>query len=125
MSFVEGTCTWKRRILLALLFGCHPAAAPHFPLELVVEVIAIALPPAAMAAIALRSLYETGRVSCSDMDLGGSLSSLASEFVALQANKNRMTIAESAPQFKRLVLRTEDLLANESRQWWVLMRCRG
>ena len=94
-----------------------------------VETAAIIIPPIAAAAMALRAICENQGISYSYAAHASELGklSLALKELEVRAETVRSQTPEAdavALQFKRLVLRTEDALADELRQWWTLMRCR-
>jgi hypothetical protein len=89
--------------------------------QLVTEILAIVLPPVGAAATGLQSLLEGRRLSRSYRDRALTLSGLATAFLKLQPQFAAGRADEQNEfQFKRLVLRTEETLATELLQWWLL-----
>jgi hypothetical protein len=108
--------------LAALYFGSHDEAGERSVSQLVTEILAIVLPPVGAAATGLQSILEGRRLSRSYRDRAKALTKLETALVKLQPE-----FAAGGPenarhefQFKRLVLRTEEALAGELQQWWLL-----
>jgi hypothetical protein len=114
--------------LILLLTETHGPDSGRSDWQLAVEIIAIFLPPVGAAATALQSLFEGRRLSRSYRDQARALQNLASSFLELQ--QQMLATVSPTPQqqarwelqLKRLVLRTEDVLASEMRQWCLLMQ---
>jgi hypothetical protein len=113
--------------LILLLTGTHGPGDVRSAWQLVVEIVAIVLPPVGAAATALQSLFEGRRLSRSYGDRARTLQRLVSAFSELQqqmtapGSKTPYQLARWEFQLKRLVLRTEEVLASELHQWWLLM----
>lgn len=81
------------------------------------------LPPVGAAATGLQSLLEGRRLSRSYKDRALTLTKLETSLVKLQPHFEAGTAQNNHEfQFKRLVLRTEEALASELLQWWLLRR---
>ncbi|HSB12023.1 MAG TPA: hypothetical protein VLM38_21230 [Blastocatellia bacterium] len=107
--------------LAALYFGSHGDGARSTS-QLITEILAIVLPPVGAAATGLQSLLEGRRLSRSYKDRARTLTNLESALVNLQTEFAAAGPGREAHefQFKRLVLRTEEALASELLQWWLL-----
>lgn len=92
--------------------------------QLVTEVLAIVLPPVGAAATGLQSLLEGRRLSRSYEDRVLTLTAIEEALVDLQPgfDGGGPTPEDDEFKFKRLVLRTEEALASELLQWWLLRR---
>jgi hypothetical protein len=84
----------------------------------ILEILAIVLPPVGAAATALQSLFEGRRLSRSYEDRALTLTNLAAALACIKPPLAAGGTDEF--QFKRLVLRTENALASELHQWWLL-----
>lgn len=110
--------------LASLYLGTHTDGTERSTSQLVTEILAIVLPPVGAAATGLQSLLEGRRLSRSYAHRALMLTGLADTFLTLQPQ----FAADGPPreehefQFKRLVLRTEEALASELLQWWLLRR---
>lgn len=113
--------------LAALYFGTHGDGGERSVSQLVTEILAIVLPPVGAAATGLQSILEGRRLSRSYKDRAKMLTKLETSLVRLQPEFAAAgpQLAEHEFQFKRLVLRTEDALASELLQWWLLRRSGG
>ena len=96
--------------------------------QLVVEIVAIVLPPVGAAATALQSLFEGRRLSRSYGDRARALPASGQCLLGTPATDSSSRLEDATPagpvgsfQLKRLVLRTEEVLAGELHQWWLLM----
>jgi hypothetical protein len=119
----------KLVLIVALL-----AALTHLLLQgkwgdRLVEILAIALPPLGIALYSLRGLYEWRRLSLAYREQWGELKQIRSQLLALwnklQCGLDASNRREIEFQFKRLVLRAEELFAAEMHQWYVLVRSEG
>lgn len=112
--------------LAALYFGAH-GEGERAASQLVTEILAIVLPPVGAAATGLQSVLEGRRLSRSYKDRAKKLTTLESLLVKLQSEfaKSGAQRVEFEFQFKRLVIRTEEALASELLQWWLLRRSGG
>jgi hypothetical protein len=108
--------------LAALYFGAHGEGGGRSVSQLVTEILAIVLPPVGAAATGLQSILEGRRLSRSYKDRAKVLTKLESSLVRLQPEfATAGNDSENHEfQFKRLVLRTEEALASELLQWWLL-----
>jgi hypothetical protein len=90
--------------------------------QLVTEILAIVLPPVGAAASALQSLFEGRRLSRSYGDRVLTLTGLEASLLKLQPQFDAAGCKGEEHEFlfKRLVLRTEETLASELLQWWLL-----
>jgi len=110
----------------------HSGSLDH----LLIGIFAIVLPPVGSALIALQSLYESRRLSLSYQGHADVLTSLANDGLALQmeieevfpsgigdslTDQERAKKAQFELRLKRLILRTEELLASELRHWWLVV----
>ena len=111
--------------LASLYFGSRGGGERTWS-QLTIEVLAIVLPPVGAASIALQSLFEGRRLSRSYAERARALTSLETALLSLQS---KMSSGDSQVpdrrkqcefQLKRLVLRTEEVLATELLQWWLL-----
>jgi hypothetical protein len=82
------------------------------------EILAIVLPPIGAAATALQSLREGRRLSRFYADRALTLTNMAAALTDIESRSASGGAEEF--QFKRLVLRTEDTLADELLEWWLL-----
>jgi hypothetical protein len=111
--------------LATLFYGDH-AQSERTLSQLMIEVLAIVLPPVGSAATALQSLFEGRRLSRSYADRARGLTGVETALLSLHpeiANCDSQTSEDRKRcefQLKRLVLRTEEILANELLQWWML-----
>ena len=107
--------------LAALYFGTH-GNGERSGSQLITEILAIVLPPVGAAATGVQSLLEGRRLSRSYRDRARMLTKLETALVKLQPEFARggSGLQEHEFQFKRLVLRTEEALASELLQWWLL-----
>jgi hypothetical protein len=109
--------------LAALYFGTHGNGNERSVSQLATEILAIVLPPVGAAATGLQSLLEGRRLSRSYKDRALTLTNLETSLVKLQPHFDAGTAQHDHEfQFKRLVLRTEEALASELLQWWLLRR---
>jgi len=110
--------------LVTLLVGTFEANARFRVLQLVIEIAAIGLPPLGSGAAALQSLYQGRRLGRSYEFHAKELEIIKNELSALNVAWKEKTIAQENFEFKlkRIVLRTEELLANELRVWFFVMR---
>jgi len=116
---------------LTMLFVVpHDASHGRTPAQVAVEAVAITPPPLGSAAIALQLLLQGRSLSRLYRRQGRLLSVLSCQLHDLKeqiAARERLVPDESLTperadlELKRLVLRTEELLANEQQQWWQLM----
>jgi hypothetical protein len=108
--------------LASLYFGTHGSGGERSGSQLVTEILAIVLPPVGAAATGLQSLLEGRRLSRSYADRALMLTGLAEAFLTLQPQftTGGPPREEHEFRFKRLVLRTEEALASELLQWWLL-----
>jgi len=113
--------------LATLYFGDHAlVGAERTASQLTIEILAIVLPPVGAAAIALQSLLEGRRLSRSYADRERLLTNIETALVGLHpemAASNSQTPEHRERcefQLKRLVLRTEAVLASDFLQWWLL-----
>jgi hypothetical protein len=84
------------------------------------EVLAITLPPVGMAILSIQSFKQVRRTGYSYLDQSRALNHIAVAFAKLvPASMPSEDRAHWEFRLKRLVLRTEELLANELRQWWI------
>ncbi|MEA3400534.1 MAG: hypothetical protein U9R79_04745 [Armatimonadota bacterium] len=126
---------WRRGILgaAAIAAGMHFAAlwlsspADQSSFRLVIEILAIVLPPTSSAVEALQGLYQGRRLGCLYRDVAAGLSKLAPQFTTLIAqvpdgHADDDELAELDFAFRRLVLRAEELMTGEWRNWCVVMR---
>jgi hypothetical protein len=105
-------------------------------LHLAVGLAAIVYPPASAALTALQSLFESKRLSRSYHGHTVVLTGLVEECMKLQdeietviptskdLDRNSLTERQKTDQekrLKRLILRTEELLASELRHWWLVV----
>ena len=110
--------------LATLYFGSHGEGARTLS-QLMIEVLAIVLPPVGSAATALQSLFEGRRLSRSYADRARVLTTLETGLLNLHqkmtANSSQTPAQQKECEFllKRLVLRTEELLASDLLQWWL------
>jgi hypothetical protein len=122
---------------LILIFALVLAAAhfvmvlPDFPSKyergrLLVEILAITLPPIGAAVAALQSFLQNRRLSYSYGFHSMGLDGLAHELSDLQRKSATGVTPATDPQcrleFKRLVLQAEGLFASEMSQWYFVMR---
>jgi hypothetical protein len=111
--------------LATLYFGSRGGGERTWS-QLTIEVLAIVLPPVGAAAIALQSLFEGRRLSRSYEDRARALTNLETALLSLSpkiaASGSQTPEHRSQCEFqlKRLVLRTEQVLASELLQWWLL-----
>lgn len=111
--------------LATIYFGSH-GEGPRTLSQLVIEVLAIVLPPVGSAAAALQSLFEGRRLGRSYADRARVLTTLETALLSLHqqmtANSSQTPAQQKECDFllKRLVLRTEELLASDLLQWWLL-----
>jgi len=110
--------------LISLIFGTYETGGGRPLLRLVIEIAAITLPPIGSAAAALQAVFQGRRLGRSYKLHSLDLDVLHHELLALGAAKTETTISQENYEFqlKRLVLRTEELLANELRVWYFIMR---
>lgn len=104
-------------------------------LSVLVGIIAIVLPPIAMILVALQALYESRRLSRSYEEQADLLHSLVREFTSLEEDiraaaelgleDEDSVLGALDFQFKRLVLRTEDVIVHELRQWGLVIGSAG
>lgn len=108
--------------LASLYFGTHTEGTERSTSQLVTEILAIVLPPVGAAATGMQSLLDVRRLSRSYADRALMLTGLADAFLKLQPQftTGGPPRPEDEFQFKRLVIRTEEALANELLQWWLL-----
>jgi len=108
--------------LAALYFGTHAEGNERSSSQLVTEILAIVLPPVGAAATGLQSLLEGRRLSRSYKDRARMLTNLEGALVKLEPEFTKAGPSHEGRefQFKRLVLRTEEALASELLQWWLL-----
>lgn len=127
------------RVTKGVLIGALVMSAMHLisliflppegrlPLHLIIEILAITLPPIGAALAALQTFFQYRRLSHSYEYHSRALSDLTP---ALQQLLIRMENKEFQPdeknrlnlEFKRRVLQTEEVLASELRQWYFCMR---
>jgi hypothetical protein len=124
---------------IALATGGHGAADQRSAVQLIIEILAIVMPPVGAAATGLQSLREGRRLSRSYQDHADALTGIGNDFLRLKEDieeafpsaqslidptlteqQNTLKV-EFEFRLKRLVLRTEELLASELRQWWLIM----
>lgn len=127
--------------LISLLVGTYEAGKGHPWLRLIIEVAAITMPPIGSAAAALQSLFQGRRLGRSYKVHALELDVINEGLISLMANhkgieetlmkqpdneERRRKLKEEKDsyefQFKRLVLRTEELLSNELKVWYFVMR---
>jgi hypothetical protein len=96
-------------------------AGQHLALRRVIEILAITLPAIGSAASALQSMLQGRRLSRSYKLHAQELDLLRDELERLIGAKP-VGIAAFEHQLKRIVLRTEELLSNELRVWYFIVR---
>jgi SMODS and SLOG-associating 2TM effector domain 1 len=116
----------KGVLILALVFAAihlgmllTHAHGEHDWKGTVVTLMAFVLPPAGAACVGFRALLESRRLNRSYAHHARDLAEAEHELRALM---ERPDAGEASFAFRRLVLRTEDVLSNELRQWWFVMR---
>ena len=99
-------------------------AGPHVQSRLLdaIDVLSLILPPIAAAAVALRALFETHRLAGSYANQAHGLGRIQARFLELQSQIDLGRPETADLGFKRLVLQTEESLAAELRNWWMILR---
>lgn len=113
-------------IVAAMHFGIlamETAGSSHPPrsFELLLLIVAIALPAIGSAFVALLSASGSERLARSYEYYAGALEALESVLLDIADNAASGLNKEDALQFRRHVLATEQLLSDELRQWWTIM----
>jgi hypothetical protein len=112
-------------VVAALHFGAllgAPEGGGRHPEGLVL--LAIVLPPVGSAIVGLLSILGSHRLSRAYRYNARILQRLQHEGMELAREAHAGTRSEDvlAYEFKRLVLRTEELLSDDLRQWWIVMK---
>jgi len=87
----------------------------------VMLIAAFVLPPLGAALVGVRALLEGKRLSRAYQYNARCLAELERELMTLVAECAAGVTPSAGARFRRLVMKTEDLLAAELRQWWIVM----
>ena len=91
-------------------------------LTVALVVVALALPPVGAALVAISALFESHRLHRSYGHHVHELARVQDAFAELQElARDGAPSRHLVHRFRRLVLRTEQLLTNELLQWWLIM----
>ncbi len=107
---------------LGLLLGGQLEVAE--PLHLGVVITAIVLPAIGAALVGLLSINGSNRLADAYADRARELEEVARQLIVLEDEQEMETRSpeEIAFEFKRLVLRAEEVLSDDLRQWWLIMK---